>query len=203
MFVFHSEWHVYVFFWFSGEDKSIIFSFCMKQPTACCVWKEAASIFLTKSSLSSTEYILIIHHWIVLIMHGPSLTTEKRFQMPPANPSHHGGRRTGLLHPKESSLKRKELCETNKHLLISSEKAPPTFRPGKLAFWLVSLTSEIKGLRRTEPSISPNCYLSWVEKYLFLKDQIQACCGMDCCRATVMNNWLDEYIKKHIYCFIN
>lgn len=163
---------------------------------ACCVRREAASIFITKSSLPLAKYILIIHQWNVLIMHGASLAKEKSFQMPLANPSHHDGRHTGRLRPKESSLTHKDSYETNKHLLIccSYENTPKLFTLANWPFGFrpsLSLTLKWESLRRrTERSISCTICPEW--KNRLLKDPIQAGRSIDCHRATAMNMWVKE-----------
>lgn len=58
-------------------------------------------------------------------MHGPSLTKEKSFQMPPASPSHRDGRHTGPLTapppPSQGSGPVNAKEPRDKRLLISSE----------------------------------------------------------------------------------
>lgn len=146
-------------------------------------------------------------------MHGPSLTKDKSFQMPPANPSHHGRRHTGRLLPKDSSLKHREShiwVKQTTFWFTARPKTAQTFHPCKLAFWFLpslSLTFKIKGSRRRiEGSISWTtagrrsrcaiCPGGGKKSFWRIKLSTQASCSIDCCRATAMNNWINEYIFK-------
>lgn len=143
-------------------------------------------------------------------MHGPSLTKDKSFQMPPANPSHHGRRHTGRLLPKDWSLKHREShiwVKQTTFLFSSSSKNSTNFSSLQTGLLVSAFAFKIKGSRRRiEGSISWTtagrrsrcaiCPGGGKKSFWRIKLSTQASCSIDCCRATAMNNWINEYIFK-------